>query len=185
LTTRQLQFDPRRNNCFTDREYEELFAAYLGTERVIWLDEGLEDDETNGHVDILACFARPGVVLLHDCTDPGDYNYKVSQDAATRLKNAKDARGRSMEIINLPQPTPRYHGEWRMDLSYINFYIANGGIIMSSFDDPMDEIAYRIMCEAFPDREVVQIPSLDIFVGGGGIHCITQQQPKGAPLPVF
>jgi agmatine deiminase len=85
----------------------------------------------------------------------------------------------------MPQPAPRYNGEWRMDLTYINYYIANRGIVMSSFDDPMDAVAYKLVCEAFPDREVVQLSGLDIFPGGGGIHCITQQQPKGAPLPVF
>jgi agmatine deiminase len=185
LTTEQVQLDPRRNAGFSKKDFEEVFAAYLGTEKVIWLGDGLEDDETNGHVDILACFVRPGVVMVHDCTDPDDANYKVSQDAIKRLESTTDARGRSLEIIRMPQPAPRYNGDWRMDLTYINFYIANGGIVMSSFDDPMDEVAYKLVCEAFPDHEVVQLSGLDIFPGGGGIHCITQQQPKGAPLPVF
>ncbi|WP_233491031.1 agmatine deiminase family protein [Pseudodesulfovibrio indicus] len=185
LTTEQVQFDPRRNAGFTRQDFEDLFAAYLGVEKTVWLGNGLEDDETNGHVDILACFARPGVVMVHDCTDPDDPNFQVSQDAIKRLEAAKDAKGRSFEILRMPQPTPRYNGDWRMDLSYINFYIANNGIVMSSFDDPMDETAFRLMCEAFPGHEVIQLPSLDIFAGGGGIHCITQQQPKGAPLPVF
>lgn len=185
LNTEQVQLDPRRNAGFTLKDYEDLFAAYLGTEKTIWLGNGLEDDETNGHVDILACFVRPGVVMVHDCTDPDDANFAVSQDAIKRLEAATDARGRSFEIIRMPQPTPKYNGDWRMDLSYINFYICNGGIVMSSFDDPMDQVAYERMCAAFPDHEVVMVPSLDIFAGGGGIHCITQQQPKGAPLPVF
>lgn len=185
LTTEQVQFDPRRNAGFSAKDYEDLFAAYLGTEKVIWLGNGLEDDETNGHVDILACFVRPGVVMVHGCDDPGDNNFAVTQDAIKRLKAATDAKGRSFEIIRMPQPKPRHHGDWRLDLSYINFYIANKGIIMSSFDDPMDEVAFKLMCEAFPDREIIQVPSLDIFAGGGGIHCITQQQPKGTPLPVF
>jgi len=143
------------------------------------------DNFNHGHVDILACFVRPGVVMVHDCTDPENHNFKVSQDAIKRLEEAKDAKGRSFEIIRMPEPAPRHVGDWRMDLSYINFYICNGGIVMSSFDDPVDEVAYERMCAAFPDRKVIQIPSLDIFAGGGGIHCITQQQPKGTPLPVF
>ncbi len=185
LTTEQVQFDPRRNAGFSARDYEKLLAAYLGTKKIIWLGNGLEDDETHGHVDILACFVRPGVVMVHDCTDPENHNFKVSQDAIKRLEEAKDAKGRSFEIIRMPEPAPRHVGDWRMDLSYINFYICNGGIVMSSFDDPVDEVAYERMCAAFPDRKVIQIPSLDIFAGGGGIHCITQQQPKGTPLPVF
>lgn len=185
LNTEQVQLDPRRNAGFSLSDYEELFSAYLGTEKTIWLGNGLEDDETNGHVDILACFVRPGVVMVHDCTDPDDANHAVSQDAIQRLEAATDAKGRRFEIIRMPQPAPKYNGDWRMDLSYINYYICNTGIIMSSFDDPMDEVAYERMCAAFPDREVVMVPSLDIFAGGGGIHCITQQQPKGTPLPVF
>lgn len=185
LTTEQVQFDPRRNSGFTADHYEDIFSAYLGTEKIVWLGNGLEDDQTNGHVDILACFVRPGVVMVHDCKDKEDANYAVSRDAIRRLEAATDARGRSFEIICMPQPNPRYIGDWRMDLSYINFYICNGGIVMSSFGDPMDTIAYKKMCEAFPDREVVQVPSTDIFAGGGGIHCITQQQPKGTPLPIF
>lgn len=185
LTTEQVQFDPRRNSGFTADHYEELFAAYLGTKKVIWLGNGLEDDQTNGHVDILACFVRPGVVMVHDCTDPNNNNYAVSLDAIKRLETASDAQGRSLEIIRMPEPKPHYVGNWRMDLSYINFYICNGGVVMSSFSDPQDKVAYTKMCEAFPDREVVQVPSLDIFTGGGGIHCITQQQPKGTPLPIF
>jgi len=185
LTTEQVQFDPRRNPGFTADVYEELFNAYLGTEKVVWLGNGLEDDETNGHVDILACFVRPGVVMVHDCEDKNDNNYEVTQDAIRRLEAATDARGRSFEIIRMPQPKPRLIGSWRMDLSYINFSLCNGGVVMSSFGDPLDAIAFRKMCEAFPDREVVQVPSLDIFAGGGGIHCITQQQPKGTPLPIF
>jgi len=185
LTTEQVQLDPRRNAGFSKNDFETLYSAYLGIDKVIWLGNGLEDDQTNGHVDILACFARPGTVMVHDCTDQDNANYEVSQDAIKRLEASTDAKGRSFEIIRLPEPSPRYIEDWRMDLSYINFYFCNGGIVMSSFDDPMDEVAYSIVRETFPDYEVVQVPSVDIFAGGGGIHCITQQQPKGRPLPVF
>ncbi|WP_319762731.1 agmatine deiminase family protein [Maridesulfovibrio sp.] len=185
MTTEQVQLDLRRNAGFSKSDFEDLFAAYLGTPKTIWLGNGLEDDETNGHVDILSCFARPGTVLVHDCTDPDNGNYAVTQDAIKRLEATTDAKGRSLEIIRMPEPAPKYIDDWRMDLSYINFYICNGAIIMSSFDDPMDEVAYKRMSDVFPDREIIQIPSLDLFAGGGGIHCITQQQPKGTPLPVF
>jgi len=185
LVTEQCQFDPARNAGYSRGHLEELYRAYLGVEKVIWLGKGLEDDCTRGHVDILACFVAPGKVMLHNCTNPQDANYAVSQDAIARLSEATDAKGRSIEVILMPEPAPKYVGNWRMDLSYINFYIANGGIVMPSFDDDADNEAWEIMSKTFPDREVVQIPSLGIFQGGGGIHCITQQQPVGTPLPVF
>jgi agmatine deiminase len=185
LVTEQCQLDPARNAGMSKEHLEELYKAYLGVEKIIWLGNGLEDDCTRGHVDILACFVAPGKVMLHNCTDPADANYAVSQDAIRRLGEATDAKGRPIEVILMPQPEEKCIGNWRLDLSYINFYIANGGIVMSSFDDDFDDDAYEIMCAAFPDREVVQVPSLGIFQGGGGIHCITQQQPVGTPLPVF
>jgi agmatine deiminase len=185
LVTEQCQLDPARNAGMTKVHLEELYKAYLGVTKIIWLGDGLEDDCTRGHVDILACFVAPGKVMLHNCTDINDANYAVSQDAIRRLESETDAKGRKIEIILMPEPEPQRIGKWRMDLSYINFYIANGGIVMSSFDDAADDEAYDIMCSAFPDREVVQVPSLGIFQGGGGIHCITQQQPVGEPLSIF
>lgn len=186
LVTEQCLFDPKRNAIFTREEYEELFAAYLGVKKTIWLGDGLEDDDTHGHVDIVSCFARPGVVLLHACHDPADANHAVYKDNRRRLELATDAQGRKLEIVELPQPRTRFRstGE-RMDLSYVNFYIANGGVVASSFGDPEDEEARATLARVFPDREVVQIPSLPIFAGGGGIHCITQQQPVGSGLKRF
>ena len=106
-----------------------------------------------------------------------------TRDNIARLRAARDARGRSLEIIEVPQPAPRErHDGRRLDMSYINFYYANYGIVMPSFDDPMDAAALEVMTKAFPDKRIVQVPSLDIVEGGGGIHCITQQQPTGRPL---
>ncbi|TAG07649.1 MAG: agmatine deiminase family protein [Verrucomicrobia bacterium] len=185
LVTEQCQFDPARNPGLTKEHLEELYKAYLGIEKVIWLGDGLEDDSTRGHVDIIACFVAPGKIMLHNCSDPSDANYAVSQDAIQRLENATDAKGRKIELILMPQPQRQSIGDWRLDLTYINFYIANGAIIMPSFDDDADDEAYDIMAKTFPDREIVQVLSYGIFQGGGGIHCITQQQPLGEPLPIF
>jgi len=186
ITTEQCLLDPRRNAGLTKADFEELFAAYLGVRKVVWLGEGLEDDDTRGHVDIVCCFARPGAVLLHRCTDPEDHNSRVYQDNLHRLELATDAAGRRLEIIPVDQPPRVDHGGKRLDLSYINFYLANGGLVMSSFDAPeTDARARETLVRAFPGREVVQVPSQDIFRGGGGIHCITQQQPAGPPLPPF
>ncbi|WP_245590715.1 agmatine deiminase family protein [Nitratidesulfovibrio termitidis] len=190
ITTEQCLLDPRRNAGMTKADFEELFAAYLGVRKVVWLGEGLEGDDTHGHVDIVASFARPGVVLLHRCDDPDDHNHSVYQDNLRRLELTTDACGRPFEIIPIDQPSRVDHGGRRMDLSYINFYVANGGIVMSAFGGPgepnaQDRAAFETLRRVFPGREVVQVHSLDIFRGGGGIHCITQQQPTGRPLPPF
>jgi agmatine deiminase len=185
ITTEQCLLDPKRNVGFTKADFEALFKTYLGIDKVLWLANGLDGDETTGHVDILATFARPGVMLLNNCIDPDDPNFAVTQDARQRLTGAVDAAGKVLEIIDIPQPTPqKWNGE-RMDLSYINFYMPNGAIVMSAFDDPADDQAKELMKSIFPDRTVIQIPSLPIFAGGGGIHCITQQQPSGTALPTF
>lgn len=185
ITTKQCLLDPKRNNGMTKNDFEQYFEAYLGVKKVIWLNNGLDGDLTTGHVDILANFARPGSILLHQCTDPDDPNFAICRDAENILRNSVDAKGRQFEIIYLPQPEARYHNGERLDLSYINFYMANSAIIMSSFNDTADPKAYEIIQSLFPKRRIVQIPSMPVFIGGGGIHCITQQQPKGVTLPPF
>ncbi len=185
ITTEQCLLDPKRNAGFTKADFENLFRAYLGIKKVLWLANGLEGDETTGHVDILATFARPGLILLNSCPDPGDANFAVTQDAKKRLAGAVDAAGNAIEIVEIPQPGRQDLGGERMDLSYINFYMPNGAIIMSAFDDPADDQAKEMMQQIFPDRTIIRIPSLPLFAGGGGIHCITQQQPAGTALPPF
>jgi agmatine deiminase len=174
--------DPARNPGLTRDELETLLSAFLGVSRFIWLDYGLENDETAGHVDNVACFARPGLVLAHSTPDPEDGNYLGCRENIARLRAARDASGRPLEVIELPQPARREGKDGRLALTYINFYLANGGVVMPSFDDPQDGPARDLMARVFPDRQIVQIPALDILYGGGGIHCITQQQPVGRPL---
>ncbi len=152
-----------------------------GVHTVIWLGQGLENDHTDGHVDDITCFARPGAVITATCDDPADFNYRVLNDNIDRLRQARDAKGRSLEIIPLPLPARRETAAGRLVLTYVNFYLANGAVIMPSFDDPMDGQAAEILARAFPDRAIVQVSALDILEGGGGIHCITQQQPAGRP----
>jgi agmatine deiminase len=155
---------------------------YLGVKQILWLNGGLQDDDTDGHVDNIACFARPGVVLALNSSDPQDGNYAVLADNLARLRAAKDAAGRNLEVIPIEQPRRREMEDGRrLALSYINFYIANGGIVMPAFEDPQDRHAFDAIQKAFPDRQVVQIPATEIVFGGGGIHCITQQQPAGEP----
>ena len=177
LTSEQCLLNPNRNSALDRAGMEAVLGEYLGVERVVWLGEGLCDDMTDGHVDNLACFVRPGVVLALATDDPEDANYPALQDNLKRLRAARDARGRRLEVIPVPQPAPRQAGGERMSLSYINFYIANDAVLMPAFDDPMDAVARDTIQAAFPHRQVVQVPVLPILAGGGGIHCITQQQP--------
>ncbi len=172
LATEQCLLNPNRNPNLNREQIEEHLRAHLGIRQMIWLGQGLEDDETDGHVDNLACFVQPGVVLALSTDDPDDGNYAALQDNLARLRAA------DLEVIEVSQPACRIGKDGRrLALSYINFYVANGGVVMPSFEDAKDEAAFAIVSQCFPDRKVRQIPMLDIVCGGGGIHCITQQQP--------
>lgn len=181
LVTEQCLLDPNRNPGLTRGEMERHLADYLGARSVIWLEKGYEDDETNGHIDEIACFARPGLVMACAPGDEDDANHPVFRDNIERLRAATDAAGRPLEVVELPVPKRRDGADGkRLTLSYANFYIANGGIVAPAFEDPEDDRAFRILREVFEGRRVVRVPAADIVIGGGGIHCITQQQ--SAPL---
>lgn len=183
ITTEQCLLNANRNPNLTRQQIEERLALYLGVTKIVWLGEGLEDDETDGHVDNIACFAGPGRVMLYTPQDKNGLNGRVMRDNRARLAAARDAQGRAFEIIDVPEPAPRERFDGRrLDMSYINFYFANYGIVMPSFDDAMDQVAAEVMAKTFPDRRIVQVNALDIVQGGGGIHCITQQQPAGQAL---
>lgn len=183
LTSEQCLLNPNRNPHLNRTDIEALLADYLGIRKVIWLGQGLEDDETDGHVDNLASFVRPGVVLALTSNDPQDGNYQALQDNLKRLRSATDAQGRGLEVVEVAQPRPKYgdNGQ-RLSLSYVNFYIANGGVVMPEFEDLQDDRAREIVTDCFPDRTVRQVIANDIVHGGGGIHCVTQQQPGELPV---
>lgn len=184
LTTEECLLNDNRNPALTRQQIEETLALNLGVGRIIWLDLGLEHDETSGHVDMIASFAGPGRVLLHMPEDKSDPNYARMQENRSRLESVRDARGQKLEVMEIPQPRRNLRREdgRRLCTSYVNAYIANGGVVMPTYDDPNDEKAAAIMAEAFPGRKVVTVPALEIARGGGSIHCITQQQPKGEAL---
>ncbi len=180
LTTEQCLLNPNRNPGLARQQIEERLALYLGVGKIVWLGEGLVDDETDGHVDNIACFAGSSRVLVHMPSDTGSANYRSMRDNVVRLRAARDAVGNGFEVIELPEPAARErHDGRRLEMSYINFYFTNYGVVMPSFDDPADSAAAAIMAKTFPDRRIVQVPAIDIVQGGGGIHCITQQQPAG------
>jgi agmatine deiminase len=179
----------------TRAQIEAKLRAFLGVSTIVWLGKGVINDETDGHVDNLACFARPGEVCLMWTDDKKDPQYAVSLDAWERLNDARDARGRRFKVHKLPSPGPlfmsakearglvptkgtkkRPAGD-RLAGSYVNFYIANGGIVMPLLDARTDRAAAAILKKVFPRRRVVGVPTREVLLGGGNIHCITQQVP--------
>jgi len=166
--------NPRKNQ----EQIESLLLDHTGCSKLIWLPNGLHNDETDGHIDNVACFTEPGKVVTLVTDDRKDPNWEPLQENLEVLRRATDAAGRELSVATLPLPGPGTNSRGEViTLSYVNFYLANGGVILPSFDDPADDEAFETVSTLFPDRRVVQVPVLDILKGGGGIHCITQQQP--------
>ena len=202
ITTEECLLNPNRNPHLDKGQLEILLHEYLGVTSVIWLGKGVVDDETSGHVDNLCCFVRPGEVALTWTDNKRDPQYAVSRDAYERLKSARDAKDRKLEIHKLPMPGPLYRpadeergvdavdpglparvaGE-RLAASYANFYIANSTIVMPLLDPKKDRLAANALRRLFPDRRVIGVRAREILLGGGNIHCITQQVPRPAAAP--
>ena len=177
VTEEWLLSDVQVRNPGMDRAgYEAAFARYLGTTNTIWLGEGCVGDDTHGHIDDVARFAGPGVVLMAYEPNANDSNHRQSVDNLKRLNAA--ARRAPMRIVKLPYPRPVIMDGQRLPASYANFYIANGIVIVPTFNDPMDRVALGIIAREFPGREVVGIHSVDLVWGLGTLHCLTQQQPS-------
>lgn len=182
LLTETVQLGKERNPDWTREQVEAEVHARLGTEKAIWLPRGLSGDYgtygTLGHVDIVAAFARPGTVVVHVQPDPAHPDHEITRETVRVLRAATDAKGRALEVVEVLAPTVlRAGGEW-VDYSYINHYLCNGGVVLCAFGDPRDELAAGIFRRLFPGRTVTLVDARAIFAGGGGIHCITQQQPK-------
>lgn len=195
ITTEMCLLSPGHNPDKNKEEIEEYVSQYLNLDKVIWIKDGMDPDETNGHVDDVACFIRPGEVACIWTDDPENPFYQVAQDAYKTLSEATDAKGRKLKVHKLcllkkPVPfvggddidsvegtLPRVEGEPCVP-SYMNFLITNGGIICPQFGDENDALAISQLQEMFPDRKVVGVRTEEVIYGGGNIHCITQQQPK-------
>ena len=180
LTTEQCLLNPNRNPHLDRQQVEERLALYTGARRVLWLGDGFSDDETDGHVDNIACFAAPGRVIVGVPSSRGHPDFEPVMEAIRRLSTAHDAQGRLFEVIEVEQPR-KAGADWRgraLQASYVNFYLCNGGVVMPGFDDPNDEAARAVLSDCFAGRDILQIDALDIVAGGGGIHCITQQEPE-------
>jgi len=196
ITTEECLLNPNRNSNYPKKKIEKYLKEYTGVKKIIWLKKGIYKDEASGHVDNLCCFVRPGVVVLLWTNNKSDPQYKISRDAYKILRLETDAKGRKLKVYKIHQPNPIYRTKHdnkgikkvkgtlprkegqRLPASYINFYIANGGIVMPIFNDPYDEPAFKTLQKLFSDRKIVKINSREIILGGGGIHCITRQVPK-------
>jgi agmatine deiminase len=182
MITETVQLDPGRNPTFNAEQVELELKSYLGVEQVIWLPRGLTKDYdrfgTRGHIDILTCFVRPGLVLAHNQLDPSHPDHEICAEYLGILRNSTDAKGRALEVVEVPAPATTHIDGEIVDWSYLNHYICNGAVILCTFDDPNDDVAIDILAKVYPGREIVPHDARDIFACGGGIHCITQQQPK-------
>ena len=182
LTTKECLLNKNRNASLSQADIENELRDKLNISKIIWLEKGLAGDETDGHVDNVACFARPGVILLQTCIDTEDANYDITLQNLETLNTATDAKNRKIEIIEIPQPPARYYEGERLTLSYLNFYMVNGGIILPVFGkdaSQSDEKAIEILQKVFPDRNIVPVNTSILITEGGNVHCITQQMPKG------
>jgi agmatine deiminase len=179
LTTEEVVLDERRNPGLTRLDAEDVLRRYLGVEHVVWLAAALENDNTGGHVDNLACFVAPGVVAALSCEDRSDPQYVPLCENLARLRAARTASGHPFEVVEIRQPERRADGEdgHRISASYINFYIANDAVIVPAFGDPADEPAGEALGRLFPQRTVVQLPAVELARLAAGFHCLTQQQP--------
>ena len=163
---------------------EQVLRDFLGAEKVIWLGRGIAGDDTGGHIDDFARFVAPGRVVIAQELDKKDPNYRPLNDGLERLRSARDARGRRLDIVPLPMPAPIVFEKQRLPASYANFYVTTGSVLVPVFNDPNDRVALGIFSELFPTREIVGIYSRDLVLGLGTLHCSTQQEPRAAvPRP--
>jgi agmatine deiminase len=186
LLTESVQLHTRRNPGWTKEQVEEELARTIGAQTAIWLERGLMGDMqefrpgvgTNGHVDVLAAFVRPGVVVVHGQPDVDHPDHAVMAENVRRLRAARDARGRALEVVTIDAPTTVLEDGVALDHSYINFSFVNDGLVMSTFGDPVaDQRARETFERLFPSRRIVEVDARPIFRNGGGVHCITQQEP--------
>jgi agmatine deiminase len=183
IATEQFLLNSNRNPDWSREQIERGLHEYLGVEKVIWIGNGLiEDEGTDGHSDNAVQFIRPGVVLAQTVRDESNPNHALLADNLQRLQEATDAKGR-LEVIALDiLPYTEPVNGVRYPVPYTNYYVVNGGVVVAALGGPEDEEGLKRLTEILPDREIATVPSTALAVDGGGVGCITQQQPAGAPL---
>ncbi len=179
ITTKQCLLSKEnhvRNPGFTVEDYESIFKKYFGIKNTIWLNGGIEGDDTNGHIDDICRFVNSSTVVACHEQDKGDFNHKPLEENLNILKHSRLEDGSRLNIIKLPMPEPKYFEGFRLPASYANFYISNAGVLVPTFNDPNDYKAIGIFREIFRGRKVVGINCTDLIWGLGTIHCMTKEQ---------
>ncbi len=180
LVTRSCLLTPTRNPHLSETDYADLLSEYLGIDRLLWLDGGLENDHTDGHIDTITRFTDPQTIVTSVESDPADANHAVMERNLKALRKMQDGEGRPFRVIELPLPAARLEGaEGRLPPTYANFYIGNGFVVVPQYGDSNDQKALDVLTPLFPGREVIGLASRAIIGGGGSFHCMTQQQPEG------
>ena len=179
LTTEECLLSPvqSRNPGLSRADLEAVLRDYLGATNVLWLGNGIAGDDTHGHIDDLARFVNHDTVVTVVETDPSDANFEPLRENLARLRQMKDQDGKSLRIETLPMPQPVFFDGQRLPASYANFYVANGLVLVPTFNDANDRIALNTLARLFPDREIAGIACRDLVLGLGTLHCMTQQQP--------
>jgi agmatine deiminase len=180
LTTEQCYLDPKvqvRNPGLGRQEIEETLKGYLGVTNVFWLAAGPAGDDTHGHIDDICRFVNPKTVVLIKETNRKDVNYRPLAENWERIQDLRLEDGSRPEVVPLPMPAPLYFAGNRLPASYANFYIANAEVLVPTFNDPNDRIALGTLGELFKDRPVIGLHAVDLVLGRGTVHCLTQQQP--------
>ncbi|MGI9464078.1 MAG: agmatine deiminase family protein, partial [Aestuariivirgaceae bacterium] len=180
LTTDSVVFNDNRNPGLTRTHAEAEFARTMGIEKTIWLPGNTGEFGTNGHIDGIACFTGPGAVLFELAAEDTGDRFEMTEANRSPLAGTTDASGREIELSYVREAPPvgrEGSGDWGYAASYVNFYMPNGGLVIPSFGIPQDAIARDAIAGAFPGRDIAQVDISNIASGGGGIHCITQQQP--------
>jgi agmatine deiminase len=177
LTTEACLLNPNRNPTLDRDAIEGYLRAYLGVRHILWLGDGIAGDDTDGHVDDLTRFVDERTVVTVVEDDPADENYEPLQENLERLRGMRDQDGRPLRVVTLPMPRALFHEEQRLPASYANFYIANGLVLLPTYDPDRDEEARHTLQELFPTREVIGIDCTDLVWGLGAFHCVSQQWP--------
>lgn len=178
LTTRSCLLNPNRNPDLSQTQIEENLRGWLGVRNILWLGDGIEGDDTDGHIDDLTRFAAQSRVVTVVEDDPEDPNHAILRENVSALQGLHDEGGRPLEVVTLPMPARRleYEGQ-RLPASYANFLVVNGGVLMPAFDDPCDVEAAGVLATLFPGRKIVPVDCRDLIIGLGSVHCLSQQQP--------
>ena len=177
LTSTACLLNPNRNPHLNQQQIEEYLYQYYGAKQILWVNDGIVGDDTDGHIDDITRFVNQDTVLTVIESNPLDENYLLLKENLALLKEMKLLNGKPLNVITLPMPSPVIHEDTRLPASYANFYIANAAVIVPTFRDVNDKIALEIIQKVFPDREVIGIDSVDIIWGLGSFHCLSQQEP--------